>query len=555
MKANRGVNLMLSLITVATALVTACSPASSTSSGQPAGTPTAPTKMTGVMLGDRGIFNTIANLGGARVPGSDTLFRAVNAGMTQEKPDGVRVAQLGTSVPSTSDGSWKLLPDGRMEMYFSLKPGVFWHDGTPVTSADLAFQVKVTQDAASGLRGGVAPNYVDGAEVVDTNTVMVKWRAPYIDADQYFSQILAPKHILEGPYEAGAAMPELSHWRRDFVGAGPYKVKQYEPDAFAILEAFDQYALGRPKIDLLEVKFMTDSNSVIANLLSGQLDLVLDIFDPEQVSEAVRQWSAGRLLVDGGQPVGLYPQHINPNPTMLSNPRFRAALLMGIDRQALVDELQGGYGEISHQNFFPTASWQYPYIEKDIVKYPYDQRQAMAALEALGLTKGPDGFFRDASGAALTQVESRTVARQEKTNVIIVEMWKAIGVNAQAVTIPQQLATDREYRSTFPGFQLLQSGDSPASLHSREVALASNNWVGNNRGRYADPAFDALADRYYATVPIDERMRTMGQIVRMVTEQNIAMPTFLRARGYLLANRVAGASVSLWDVEKWSIAT
>jgi ABC-type transport system substrate-binding protein len=226
---------------------------------------------------------------------------------------------------------------------------------------------------------------------------------------------------------------------------------------------------------------------------------------------------------------------------------------MAIDRQALVDELQGGYGEISHQNFFATATWQYPHIEKDIVKYPYDQRQAMAAIEGLGLTKGPDGFYREASGAPLTPIESRTVARQEKTNVVVVDMWRQIGVNATALTMPQQLTTDREYRATFTGFQLLQSGDNPSSLHSREVALPTNNWVGNNRGRYADPAFDVLADRYYATVPIDERMRTMGQMVRMVTENNIAMPAFLRARGYLIANRVNGASITPWDIEKWTL--
>lgn len=546
---------LLSALFVLAAALTACTPSAYTGGSASAPTsPAGPTRITGVMLGDRGIFNTIANLGGARVPGSDTLFRSVNAGMTQDRPDGVRVAQLGTAVPSTSDGTWKVLPDGRMEMYFTLRPDVFWHDGTPITSADLEFQVRITQDAASGLRGGAAPNYVEGAEVVDPRTVVVKWKSPYIDADQYFSQVLAPKHILQAPYEAGANLPELSHWRRDFVGAGPYKLKEYEPDAYVILEAFDRYVLGRPRIDILEVKFITDSNAVIANILSGQLDLVLDIFDPEQVSDVVKQWNAGRLIVDGGQPIGLYPQHMGPNPAILANPRFRAALLMAIDRQTLVDELQGGYGEMSHQNFFPTASWQYPYIEKDIVKYPYDQRQAQAAIEGLGLTRGADGFYRDASGAALTPIESRTVTRQEKTNVIVTEMWKAVGVNATALTMPQQLTTDREYRATFTGFQLLQSGDSPSSLHSREVALPTNNWVGNNRGRYANPEFDALADRYYATVPIDERMRTMGQIVRMVTENNIAMPTFLRARGYLLANRVQGASITPWDIEKWTLA-
>ncbi len=80
------------------------------------------------------------------VHGLDGIEKLTHAGLTCVKEDGTRAPQLAEAVPSLNNGLWKLLPDGRMETTWKIKPAARWQDGTPVSADDFLFTSAVEQD-------------------------------------------------------------------------------------------------------------------------------------------------------------------------------------------------------------------------------------------------------------------------------------------------------------------------------------------------------------------------------------------------------------------------
>jgi len=85
-----------------------------------------------------------------------------------------------------------------------------------------------------------------------------------------------PRHLLEEPYVTSkGTLSQLPFWTTDFVGSGPYKIQEWVQGSHAILVANDNYVMGRPKIDRIEVKFIPSSPTLVANVLAGTVQMPL----------------------------------------------------------------------------------------------------------------------------------------------------------------------------------------------------------------------------------------------------------------------------------------
>src|SRR5439155_16163035 len=83
----------------------------------------------------------------------------------------------------------------------------------------------------------------------------------------------------------------LPYWSRGFVGTGPYRVRDFVPGSAILLQAFDGYVYGRPKIDEIEVRFILELNALMTNLLAGSIELTLGRgFAVEQALQLREQW-------------------------------------------------------------------------------------------------------------------------------------------------------------------------------------------------------------------------------------------------------------------------
>lgn len=496
---------------------------------------------------------------------SNRVFELMHAGFARLDPQGEVHAQLAEAVPTLENGLWKVFPDGRMETTWKIRTDARWHDGTPVTSDDFLFGTRAEQDREIPWRVDDGFQSIAGIEAPDTSTVTVQWRRTYILADAMTgsAERLLPEHLLEQAYlgDKGSFLAQ-PYWTTQFVGAGPYKVKQFVPGSGVVLEAFEHYVLGRPKLDEIEVKFIASSTTLAANLLAGAVELTLGTtLSPDEAVNLRDQWRDGVLHRGSyryGGGVGIAAQSINPTPAIVGNLQFRRAMLHAIDRQALVDTIMAGMTEIS-----PTI---YPLslegIESSVVSYAYDPRRAAELIEGLGYRRGAaDGVYQDASGQKLSIPLWAIEEEQERVKSMLAaaDDWKRLGIDVQPFIVPAQ-QNDLEYLYTYPAFFTRGTGggviDLQRRLHSTGVPLPANGFRGNNLSRYMSPELDALIETFFATIPKQERTQALGRVVHHVTDQVVGLGLFYQADITMINNRLANVTPSTffargWDAHLW----
>jgi peptide/nickel transport system substrate-binding protein len=368
-----------------------------------------------------------------------------------------------------------------------------------------------------------------------------------------------PRHLLEETYlRDKTAFLALPFWSQEFVGTGPFKLRQFNPGSSVLLDANAEYVGGRPKLDEIEVRFIIDPNTLVTNLLSGSVELSIGRgFTVENALQLRDQWRDGKMLYRTRLWIALHPQYIDPSPAIVTDLRFRQALMYATDRQQLVDSLQGGLGGVGHV-FIGPAEPEYPDVKDSAVQYEFDPARAARMFEVMGYTKGPDGVLRDASNIRLAvEVRSNGERITENSIVPVTNMWTQAGVAAEPLLIPLQRISDREYISTFPGFRMMRQPNAVASLsrlRSTLTPLAENRFVGSNYSRYMAPEFDAMIDKVNATIPRPERMEVLRGIMHYYSENLVHMGLFYDG-DFLFANNrlenVAGTESEIWNITQW----
>lgn len=551
----------------------ACAPATTTQGAVQDAPARAPRvkKVTAAVTGDILAFSRTLTPGSS-VDGIHATEDLIHAGLANIDDRGKLRAQMAEAVPTLDNGLWKLFPDGRMETTWKIRPNAVWHDGTPFTAHDIVFTAQVGQDRDVGVPSDAAYRSVERIEAVDDRTVTVFWQQPFADAGLMFTRSFLrqfamplPKHLLEKPYlDDKPRFKELPYWSQEFVGLGPFKLRDFVLSSHFILDANDRYALGRPKIDTVEVRIITDRNTVITNVLAGAIDLTMGYsgISLDQGIQARDQWRDGRLDVKPANYNFMWAQFIDPNPPVMTNAQFRRALMHAIDRQQMVDTIMSGYGGVAHSILDPSDPDLSP-AESRVVRYEYDPGRAVQMLGALGYTRGPDGMFRDANNQLLS-VELRTSAGQtvEKATAAVANFWRSVGVTIDEVRVPPQRQEDLPYRATHPGFAMQRNPYGTAAvprLHGNAAPRLENNWAGSNFSRYMNSEFDALIDDFQRAIPTADRVRLFGEIIHHMTDQLTVLPLFYDVNVSLISNRLqnVGAAHAVgteaWNAELWDL--
>jgi peptide/nickel transport system substrate-binding protein len=525
----------------------------------------APKRITIAVAANVPILVERLSAGGVGVPGLGDIEKMISPGFSVVDQSGSQRPLLAEAAPTVENGLWTVFPDGRMETTWRIRQGARWHDGTPFTAEDVIFTATVDQDRDVPMRRSLGYASVESVDARDPGTVTVRWKRPYIQADALFTVPFFPRHLLEKTYlEEKAAFSQHPYFLGDFVGTGAFRVQLLALGSHLLLSANDQYVLGRPKIDEVEVKFIPDPNTMMANVLAGAVDLTLGRgISLEQALQVRDQWRDGKPDIAFTSWIVTYPQFLNPTPPIVVDPAFRRALFHALDRQQMAESLQAGLVPVAHTFLHPNQP-DYRQIEGSIVRYDYDPRRAAQLMEGLGYTRGPDGALRDATGTRLS-VEVRTSPEQDiqiKTIFVIADYWQKLGVGVEPVVMAEQRVRDREYVQTFPSFMTYRQPNDPSGLllrlHSNQTPLPENSFVGRNHPRYMNPEFDALVDRYYGTVPQQERSRVLAEIIQHTTERLTLMGLFYDVEPVLVGNRLQGVAASkaadstpAWNAEQW----
>jgi peptide/nickel transport system substrate-binding protein len=530
-----------------------------------------PKRITTVIRGNPFALAQAINAGGAgTVPGIDQVEALIHTGLAVEDAHGRLQPRIAESVPSQENGLWRVNADGTMETTWHLQPNLVWQDSTPFTADDLLFTTRVVQDPTVELARTPAYELIERAEAPDPRTLTVFWKRPFIKADSLFSTINnsnqrilpMPRHLLEADFNQDPSnLTKLPYWTRSFVGLGPYRVVDYVEGSHMVIRANERYLLGRPKIDEIEVRFITDPSTVAANVLADAVDLTLGGRYSIEWGVNIRdRWPDGRMEPNGTSSfMGIFVQLLTPNPAVLGEVPFREALIRSLDRLEMSDTIQACLAKVTH-SLFGEDSAEFAAVDPSVVKYDYDSRLAIQLIEGYGYERGADGGFRDSSGQRLT-IEMRTRGGddlQEKTLFGASDYFQRVGITIEPLVFAALRANDREFRSTHPGMEVVRQpsgGDALSRYHGADVPTAENNYRGVNRTRYRNAELDALIDRHSMTIPERERNEVLAQAINHMTRNIVVIGVYANVDPTMISNRLTGVDITnpTWNAHVWDV--
>jgi len=470
------------------------------------------------------------------VGGGSYPHLVLNATFDDQDEHGKPFPVLPEALPQLNTDTWRLFPDGTMETTYRLRPGIVWHDGTPLEAADFVFAWQIYANPASGT--AAVPPVGEMQEVLapDSRTVVIRWRRPYASAGAIAQRTqrgfgALPRHILEQPYLQGPFDAFANHpfWTDEYIGLGPYRLERWERGQEIAVVAFDRFALGRPKIDRLRILVANDANAAVASLLSGDAHIALD-YALQYPDGAIlqQQWADNRAGTVIFNPTLLWFGQIQHRPDLMSTPaladvRFRRALAHGMDKHGLNEALMGGTGVLTEGVLSPRAAY-YASIEPAIVKHPYDPLRAQQLLEEMGLQRGADGFYLGLDGRPFSlEIMSLSNPTWESEGTIIVEGYRRMGLNTAMRVLPSVLFGDGQARASFGAMQLTGGGGFERGLGNNLTSVAisrpENRWQGSNRGAWSNLEYDRLWEQYNTTLDLPGQIEVMAQMERLQTTE------------------------------------
>jgi len=507
--------------------------------------------------------------------GAGEIKNIVHAYLVTENDVRVQQPELAVESLSVERGTWRLNTDGSMDTTWRLRPGVRWHDGTPFTSADLLFTFNVNKDPDLSTPWTAQLALMESAEAPDPLTFIVYWPRPYVDADRASGLDPLPRHLLEDSYRADkASFPFNPIFTTEFVGLGPYRLVRWEHGVDMEFSRFDEYFGGRPPFDSVLVRFIFDSNALVANILAGGVDVIV----PPSVGldtalEVKSRWEGTGnrvLMISTGRLRHLEIQH-RPDvarPRLgLTERAVRQAFYQAIDRQGFADAVTLGLAPVADSWIAPNHPLR-AQIEAAIPQFPYDVSRAQQLLTQAGWLRAGDGAPSASSGQALVhaqtgerfdvQLRADQGAGKEREITIIGEYWKALGALPEIDIIPSAREGDRQYESLSPG-TLLTGNLSPDEFYgdrtqSRFISTAANRWTGRNRMAYSNPNVDALLERMVQTIDPRDRLALHRQLLQEQGADLPMMPLYYEIVPVFLLRAVKPSSDgarTLWGFAGW----
>jgi peptide/nickel transport system substrate-binding protein len=355
-------------------------------------------------------------------------------------PDALR------EIPTIQNGD--VSRDG-LTLRYKLRPNMKWHDGAPVTSKDLWFTWRVVMNPHNNVV--TTDGYKDIASIDYTDPLlavihMKKVYAPYLQ--QLFgpngNAPILPDHLLEKLNDDKGSF-NTAPYQAAPVGSGPFQFVSWERGQSVKMKAFDQFYLGKPKLQEVEYRILPDQNTILTQMKTHELDLGFNL-PPGQFD----QYKAIPGVIAIAPPAYLYDHlDFNLRRPLFQDVRMRRALAYGLDRKTIVEKLAHGLGDLSPADQSPVIGRAF---NPNVPTYSYDPARAKAMLDALGWRVGRDGV-RVRGGERLsftlsTQTES---THGHEIQALVQRDWHDIGAEAIIKNYPTSLFFDNTANGTLQG--------------------------------------------------------------------------------------------------------
>jgi len=406
--------------------------------------------------------------------------------------------------------SWEVAPDG-LSWTFKLREGVTWHDGEPFTAEDVAFTFnEAVLNEELGANNGDIFEPVREVEVVDPMTVRFVLETPFSSLPYYLAYYagILPEHIL-GDAENPLAVASFN--KQTPIGTGAFRVAEFVPGSYVRLGRFENYWGGTPKVASVVFRVVPDPNTQMAQVLAGELDMVT-VSNPALLAGV--ESNPNLEIIRQRQNV-YYFVVLNQNDPRLQDVRVRQALLHAIDRQAIIDSVLQGYGEIATG---PIAPLLQAFYTDDVATYPYDPERARALLEEAGWTPGPDGILVKDGEPFRLEMPTGQFGYLVPATLLVQQYWRDIGVQADVQVMEwnayiQQMFVNRQYEATLAWWS------TPPTPDVSPYYLSSAADTGQNIPNYKSEELDRLLNAGRTATSEEAQIQAYREVQRYLAGQ------------------------------------
>ncbi len=297
----------------------------------------------------------------------------------------------------------------KTKVEMQVRSGAFWHDGQPVTAADIVWNLNRAADPKTGNPVGAiiwaslgnlrAEGDKITGDVKQYVADLFKWMA-------FLTAYAIPPHHYEKVGAAG--------FEKQPIGSGPYRVEEFVAGSYVKLQAFDKYWGPKPAFKSVTIKFVTDPSARVAEIESGKSDITLDI--PFEEYERLKKKPG---LAGVASPVSDIAMMFISSREPMTDANVRMAAVHAVDKEAIVKRLLGGHGVVIHTLEAPGYAAFDPSI-----KVAYDPELAKKLLAKSGYGPGKP--------VKLTVQTTRGyLPKDYETVQAIVGMWRKVGIEAE----------------------------------------------------------------------------------------------------------------------------
>jgi peptide/nickel transport system substrate-binding protein len=442
------------------------------------------------------------------------------------------VPELATEVPTKANGG--VSADG-LTITYHLRKGVKWSDGAPFDADDVVFSTAVVNNPANNEVGRL--DQIVKVDEPDKFTVVFHLNKPYSSSTASFfssccaNACLLPKHLL-------AQYPNINNvpYNSLPVGIGPFKFERWDRSKQVVMIANPLYWRGRPKLDKIVYKVIPDRDALLSQLEGHHVDLWYQ-FGGAYLSR-IRALRGYSILQQSSYAFNHFD--FNITHPVVSDPIVRQALRLGLDRHAIVDQVEHGVGFVQDS----ATPFSAPY-SVDLGSTPYDPAKANAMLDKAGWKRGADGI-RAKNGVKLDlDVASRSGRPDVDAQLEVVRNdWKQIGVALEVHHYPAALMfapPDQGgvvYGNKWDMVTFIWATD-PIGDYSQIFGCQAFPPTGQNDARWCDPtaqrAMEALLGHYEQSqrnadvkIVMQEFVKDVPSIVAFVREDMFAYNSDLK---------------------------
>lgn len=491
---------------------------------------------------------------------------------------GNMVPWLAESVPTLANGG---VSSDLTRITWTLREGLIWSDGTPVTSSDVVFTANYCMHPDGGCARLANFEDVEKVEALDELRVMITFSKP--KPYPYGPFVGATVPILQAAQFAectGERAPECTEANFNPVGTGPFRVTEFRSNDVITMEANPNYRdPEKPAFATLTFKGGGDAAAAARAVLeTGEIDYAWNLQLAPDVLAAMQDAGKGtvvssfgtlveRLMINLTDPDPAHGEErstrTHPHP-FLSDVRVRQALSMAIDRGLLAEI---GYGQAGRPtcNVVPAPA-AYVSTANDAC-FVQDMEGANRLLDEAGWSRGDDGV-RTRNGVRLSVLyQTSTNAVRQDFQALIKQWWSEIGVETELRNVdasvffggdPGSPDTYQKFNADIEMYANSFEGTDPepylANWRCGNDPRPDNQWQGGNMPRYCSEVYDALLDRMSKTGGLAERSDLAKAMNDMLMQEYVMIPLVHRGRVSAHVRSLGGVLLNTWDSELWNIA-